>query len=201
MNFVRVNLFVWITCTWSVVELQLKSKENFKQAFDIVLHTNLKLCMEKVILLQPGDWPCQFFSRQLVYEHVTHYIQLMTSEKQQNVEIANGKSTHDQHYPTLNSPMSYQISVPPMASVILLIGPLHISLNNKEHILLSFHPFFKTAYQHLFPSSKFPEKPKPWCISVQLELLYGGWTLTRDGHLLSFSNIFSLLSRILYVFA
>ena len=164
------------------VELQLKSKENFKQAFDIVLNTNLKLYMEKFILLQPGDWPCQFFSRQLVYEHVTHYIQLMTTiEQQQNMEIANGKSTHDQHCLTLNPPMSYQItSVPPMASVIPIIGPLHISLNSKEHVLLSFHPFFKNAYQYLFPSSKFPEKPKPWCISLLLELLYGGWTLIRD---------------------
>ena len=124
------------------VELQLKSKENFKQAFDIVLNTNLKFYMEKVILLQPDDWPGQFFSRQLVYEHVTHYIQLMTTtEQQQNMEIANGKSTHDQHCLTLNPPMSHKItSVPPMASVIPIIGPLHISLNSKEHVLLSFHP-------------------------------------------------------------
>ena len=106
---------------------------------------------------------------------------MTTIEQQQNVEIANGKSTHDQHCLTLNPPMSYQItSVPPMASVIPLIGPLHISLNSKEHVLLSFHPFFKNAYQHLFPSSKFPEKPEPWCISLLLELLYGGWTLIRD---------------------
>ena len=30
------------------VELQLKSKENFKQAFDIVLNTNLKLYMKSL---------------------------------------------------------------------------------------------------------------------------------------------------------
>ena len=35
------------------VELELKSKENFKKAFEIVLNTNLKLYMEKFILIQP----------------------------------------------------------------------------------------------------------------------------------------------------
>ena len=61
-----------------------------------------------------------------------------------------------------------------------MIGPLHISNNSREHVLLSFHPFFKRIYEHLFPHRKLPEKPKPWRISLLLEVVYGGWTLIRD---------------------
>jgi hypothetical protein len=150
------------------VELQLKSKENFKQAFDIALNTNLKLYMQKYILIQPGDWPCQFYSRQLVYEQVTRYLQ-------QNQAASNQLDTT---IPPMSSKST--IPIPPMASVVPLIGPLHISLNSREHVLLSFHPFFKNVYQYLFSSSKLPQNPKPWCISLLLEVVYGGWTLIRE---------------------
>ena len=153
------------------VELKLKSKENFNQAFEIVLKTNIKLYMQKFILIQPGDWPSQFFSRQLVYEQVTNHVKLINAIRhQQNVATVN--------QPT--QPSSITSSVPPMASVVPVVGPLHISINSREHVLLSFHPFFKNVYQHLFPTSKFAEKPKPWCISLVLEVVYGGWTLIRD---------------------
>ena len=36
------------------VELQLKSKESFKQAFDIVLKTNIKQYIQKFVLVQPS---------------------------------------------------------------------------------------------------------------------------------------------------
>ena len=36
-------------------ELQLKSKGNFKQAFGIILETNIKSNMKKYILLQTSD--------------------------------------------------------------------------------------------------------------------------------------------------
>ena len=150
------------------VELQLKSKENFKQAFDIALNTNLKLYMQKYILIQPGDWPCQFYSRQLVYEQVTRYLQ-------QNQAASNQLDTT---IPPMSSKST--IPIPPMASVVPLIGPLHISLNSRERVLLSFHPFFKNVYQYLFSSSKLPQNPKPWCISLLLEVVYGGWTLIRE---------------------
>ncbi len=43
------------------VELSLKSKQDFTKAMDIILGTGLKTYMEKFVLLQPGDWPSQFF--------------------------------------------------------------------------------------------------------------------------------------------
>ena len=47
------------------VELSLKSKQDFTKAMDIILGTGLKIDMEKFVFLQPGDWPCQFFSRNI----------------------------------------------------------------------------------------------------------------------------------------
>ena len=70
-------------------------------------------------------------------------------------------------------------SQPCILSVIPTIGPLHISLNSREHVVNSFHPFFKMVYEKIFPSSKLADKPKPWRISLLLEVVYGGWTLIR----------------------
>ena len=68
---------------------------------------------------------------------------------------------------------------PSILSIVPTIGPLHISLNSREHIVNSFHPFFKSVYQSIFPNSKLTDKPKPWGVSLILEIVYGGWTLIR----------------------
>ena len=90
----------------------------------------------------------------------------------------NDNNNNDQHRLAFNQPLPSKITspVPPMASVVPVIGPLHISINSKEHVLLSFHPFFENIYQNLFKRSKFPKKRKP-CISLLIEIIYGGgWT-------------------------
>ena len=76
----------------------------------------------------------------------------------------------------------------PLQSICPLIGPLHISLNSKEHVMDTFHLFFKYIYENLFPNSKFPTKPKPWRISLLLEIVYGGWTLIRYTIIQVFQN-------------
>ena len=48
------------------VELQLKSKEDFDTAYDIALSAGLGDYAKKFIIFQPGDWPCQFFCRQII---------------------------------------------------------------------------------------------------------------------------------------
>ena len=68
-------------------------------------------------------------------------------------------------------------SQPCILSIIPTIGPRHISLNSREHVVNSFHPFFKMVNEKIFPSSKLADKPKPWRISFLLEVVYGGWTL------------------------
>ena len=72
-------------------------------------------------------------------------------------------------------------SQPCTLSVIPTIGPLHISLNSREHVVNSFHPFFKMVYENIFPSWKLADKPKPWRISLLhvLEVVCGAWTLIR----------------------
>ena len=87
----------------------------------------------------------------------------------------NDNNNNDQHRLAFNQPLPSKITspVPPMASVVPVIGPLHISINSEEHVLLSFHPFFENIYQNLFKRSKFPKKQKP-CISLLIEVIYGG---------------------------
>ena len=76
----------------------------------------------------------------------------------------------------------------PLKSVVPLIGPLHISLNSREHVMETFHPFFKSIYEKVFPNSKLPIKPKPWRVSLLLEIVYGGWTLIRYTTMQVFQN-------------
>ena len=68
-----------------------------------------------------------------------------------------------------------------LKNVAPLIGPLHISLNARECVLLMFHQVFSDLYTFLFGSkAKLAKKPKPWRVSLLLEVIYGGWTLIRD---------------------
>ena len=60
------------------------------------------------------------------------------------------------------------------------MSPLHISLNSREDIFVTFRPFFEKAYAFLFPNSKLATLPKPWRINLLLETVYGGWTLIRN---------------------
>ena len=120
------------------VELPLKSFENFRAAIEILLQNGLSLYLERFLVPLVGDWPCQFYVRQVVYHESLH-------------------------------------------NLVPMIGPLHISLNAREIILLKFHPFFVELYAFLFNSKKtLAKKPKPWRISLLLEVVYGGWLLVRD---------------------
>ena len=134
------------------------------------------------MLIQPGDWPCQFFSRQLVHETIGNLLPSVPTL--QTLGTNDELTTIDNKHPTpiaVNHPAIQPTRVlPPLAAAIPMMGPLHILINSREHVLLSFHPFFKRVYEHLFPNKKFPEKPKPWRISLLLEVVYGGWALIRD---------------------
>ena len=49
-------------------QLTLKSKNDFDAAFDLVLSTRLSEYLKLFLIPQPGDWPAQFYSRQVIYE-------------------------------------------------------------------------------------------------------------------------------------
>ena len=57
------------------VELQLKSKEHFNTAYnDIAISAGLDDYAKKFIIFQPGDWPCQFYWSQIIYQCVKKFI-------------------------------------------------------------------------------------------------------------------------------
>ena len=54
-----------------------------------------------------------------------------------------------------------------LQNVVPLIGPLHISLNARECVLLIFHEIFADLYSFLFgKKAKLAKKPKVWRISL-----------------------------------
>ena len=70
-----------------------------------------------------------------------------------------------------------------LKNVVPFIGPLHISLSARECVLLNFHQvqLFADLYSFLLgKKAKLAKKPKPWGISLLLEVINGGWTLVRD---------------------
>ena len=133
-------------------ELRLKSMNDFEAAYDIVLSTGLAKYMQKFVLLQPGDWSCQFYCRQIIYRCLGKFHRSSSQPTNTLQETLFTSSDHSFYsYPTENyvcnmtsETMSQQ---PSILSIVPTIGPLHISLNSREHIVNSFHPFFKSVYQ------------------------------------------------------
>lgn len=126
------------------IELDLKSCENVLTAITKILSSGLDVYLSNFIASFIGDWPMQFFVRQLLYS---------------------------------NAPAVPAV----LKNVVPFIGPLHISLNARECVLLNFHQVFADLYAFLFgKKAKLAKKPKPWRISLLLEVIYGGWTLIRD---------------------
>ena len=145
-----------------------------------------------------GDWPTQFYLRQIVYEFL---------HSQQTPDQQNFNSSQEQvsgpsiAVPTnISTPLDLQErdmeelqeERPPLyspeLSLIPMLGALHISLNAQENVMRMFHPLMKFIYESIFPRSKLAEKPKPWRTTLLLELIYGGWTLIRSTVLSVFAN-------------
>ena len=120
-----------------------------------------------------------------------------------NHMLANGLENYLNHYAApfpADWPMQFfmrqliyntnLVSLPDVCkNVAPLIGPLHISLNSRECVLLNFHQIFADLYSFLFGAkAKLAKKPKPWRLSLLLEVMYGGWTLVRDTIMSVFLN-------------
>ena len=72
------------------------------------------------------------------------------------------------------------IDQPAILSLLPCIGPLHISLNDRETLFDEFRDLFELIYTKLFPKSKLAKNPKPWRISLLLKVAYGGWLYIRE---------------------
>ncbi len=100
--------------------------------------------MEKYAICFPGDWPAQFYVREVAYSHcnsdVAHCAQTQGLERYENFsaehtyikEADHPFNATDKERAT-NSDM-YQKAVP-------LVGSLHIALNSKEDVMVTFHAF------------------------------------------------------------
>jgi len=57
-----------------------------------------------------------------------------------------------------------------------ILGPLHLSLNSWEQVLLMYHSFFEKLFHFVFGErKKLAKKPRPWRINLLLELARNGW--------------------------
>ena len=98
----------------------------------------------------------------------------------------------------LDNSLLQNTSQPSILSVVPTIASLHVSLNSKEHVVNSCHSFFKTVNETIFPRSKLADNPKPWRISLILEIVYGGWTLVRHTVMRKFSRFKDVACGTLY---
>ena len=134
------------------IESPLKSLSDILSALEHMLVNGLSIYLDKFLAPFVGDWPTQYYMRQLAY-------------------------SDDATIPAL------------CKSIAPLIGPLNISINSRECVLMIFYHIFADLYSFLFGSNaKLAKKPKPWRISLLLEVIYGGWTLIRDMVLPVFSQ-------------
>ena len=63
-----------------------------------------------------------------------------------------------------------------VSSFIPIMGPLHVSLNSRETVVLLFYEFFNLAYKHIFgKNKKLANKPRPWRINLLLQLISDAW--------------------------
>lgn len=123
------------------VPQNLKSVTDYQLAASVYLATPLAEYLTEHCIPIPGDWPSQFYQRQMSYANA-----LLTAGLQNTVAS---------------------------------MGPLHVSLNAQENVVMKFMPFFARFYNSIF-HKQLAKKPKPWRISLLLEVLYGGWTLIRQ---------------------
>ena len=64
--------------------------------------------------------------------------------------------------------------------IVLIIGPLHVSLNIRETVFLVNYKFFDKLFHEVFGHLKvLAKKPKPYKISLMLELASQGWSRMR----------------------
>ena len=146
---------------------------------DKVLSTGLAKYMQKFVFLQPGDWPCQFYCRQIIQQCLGKFNRSSsqpTKTLQETLFTSNDRSFYS--YPTGNyvcnmtrETMSQQ---PSILSTVPTISPLHISLNSRDILLI---PFTLSSCQSTSQSSqteRLADKPKPRRRSLILKIVYGG---------------------------
>ena len=93
------------------VELTLKSKDDIDAAFDIVLRTDLLEYLKHFLLPQPGDWPAEFYPRQVIFETLQkHHKYTEASSAPQSQPQLTSAAAHSDHSYTLDLKKRMQLS-------------------------------------------------------------------------------------------
>jgi len=62
-----------------------------------------------------------------------------------------------------------------------MLGPLYLSLNSREHVIIIYYLFFEQIFHFVFGNcKKLAKKPKPWRINLLLELAQSGWVKIKS---------------------
>jgi hypothetical protein len=73
--------------------------------------------------------------------------------------------------------------------ILSFLGPLHLSLNTRESVFLTFWGFFDSMYRTVFgKKKKLAAKPKPWIVNLLLYLAHGGWQIVKCFVMRRFKN-------------
>jgi len=148
------------------IELTLKSKDDFSAAFDIVLSTNLAKYLKRFLIFQPGDWPVEFYIRQIIYETLQKYCRISdtaqyTVSTPTDHEYATPfTSVHSREAQVGEDNANISASQPAILSVIPCIGSLHISLNGRETVFKSSWVSFKISTPSSFHEASFQNLPR-----------------------------------------
>jgi len=126
------------------VELNLHSTEAYIKAMEtFASFPEFHEYLQRNVIPLVADWPGQILPRKVI-----------TMQQQQSQNIQTGKIPEC------------------VSSFIPIMGPLHVSLNSRETVMMLFYDFFNLAYKSIFGKNKrLANKPRPWRINLLLQLM------------------------------
>ena len=164
--------------------------------YDVKMSSGLAACTKRFPVFQPVDWPCQFYSREIMYESLKKFVSCCS-----HPVLTTTLEGHDWSlFPFIPIASCYcwkslkqqlaaeHITAHSVCSANYRASS-HFLKNSTEHVVNPYHSFFKTVYEATFPRSKLADNPKPWRISLILEIVYEGWILIRHAVMRKFSRL------------
>src|SRR6185437_7562173 len=101
--------------------------------------------------------------------HLTGYVAPIVADWPEQIFIR--KALHMRTLPNLQNSFPHELE-----AFLPILGPLHLSLNSREQVLIIYHSFFEKLFHFVFGErKKLAKKPRPWRINLILELAQNGW--------------------------
>ncbi|RIB10180.1 hypothetical protein C2G38_2265416 [Gigaspora rosea] len=100
--------------------------------------------------------------------HLTGYVAPIVADWPRQIFIR--KALHMQTLPNLQNYFPRELE-----AFLPMLGPLHLSLNSREQVLIIYHSFFEKLFHFVFGErKKLAKKPRSWRINLILELTRNG---------------------------